>query len=337
MRPTRSRARRAPQLTPRAVLICATLLACALRAAAAAPVPTVFAPGVISGPANDLSPAFAPDGRTVYFTRGNSEDSVILESHLSGSRWSEPQVAPFSGRWRDLEPAYAPDGSFLVFASSRPPVEGGKPVDGSWGGKSRPGRGGNLWRVARQGDAWGQPTRLPDTINRGDSIFSPAVARDGSIYFMEPDRDSGRFQTYRSQLEAGVYQPAERLPWSAAAWSNVDVTVAPDESFAVFSSNRPPAEGNLDLFIVFRSDGRWGEPLHLGTEVNSPTSEIEARLGPDGRTLYFGSDRSTPRAYPHTPQATRESLQRMHDWDNGLMNIWRVDLSSWLAAPRRHS
>jgi hypothetical protein len=328
------RARGARGRTQAIVMTCATLLVCALRAAAA-PVPTVFAPGVISGPASDMTPAFSPDGRTVYFTRSNNEDYVILESHLQGSRWSEPEVAPFSGQWRDLEPAFAPDGSFLVFASSRPREEGGKPVDGSWGGKSWPGRGGNLWRVERQGAGWGQPVRLPDTVNRSTSIFSPAVTRDGSLYFMDPDSDSGRFQIYRSQLTAGVYQPAERLPWSAAAWSNVDVAVAPDESFVVVCSSRPPAEKSLDLFIIFHRDGRWAEPIHLNAQDNSPISGIEARLGPDGHTLFYSTDKATPRTAPHTPQEMREILRRMRDWDNGLMNIWQVDLSSWLKAPQQ--
>ena len=34
--------------------------------------PKLFAPGVISGPADDLSPAFSPDGNSLFFTRSNS-------------------------------------------------------------------------------------------------------------------------------------------------------------------------------------------------------------------------------------------------------------------------
>ena len=52
-------------------------------AAAQGSPPQIFSPGVISGPANDLSPAFTPDGKTVFFTRSNSSQSTILVSHLS--------------------------------------------------------------------------------------------------------------------------------------------------------------------------------------------------------------------------------------------------------------
>ena len=40
----------------------------------------VFAPGVISGPANDAAATFSPDGRTVYFFRSNGEDYDIMVS-----------------------------------------------------------------------------------------------------------------------------------------------------------------------------------------------------------------------------------------------------------------
>ena len=63
------------------------------------PAPTIFAPGVISGPGNDGTPTLSPDGRTLYFYRYGTApaSAVILESHRSGAGWSEPVVAPFSG------------------------------------------------------------------------------------------------------------------------------------------------------------------------------------------------------------------------------------------------
>ncbi len=116
--------------------------------------PRIFSPGVISGSANDLSPAFTPDGRTVFFTRSNSSQSTILISHLSAGTWSKPQIASFSGEWLDLEPTMAPDGSYLIFISSRPTVSGGKPIDGFYNGAAQPGRGGNLWRVDHTSSGW---------------------------------------------------------------------------------------------------------------------------------------------------------------------------------------
>src|SRR5690348_7760990 len=127
----------------RAVLsLFAVAVSASLACLAATPAaPQVFAPGVISALANASAPASPPDGKTVYFTRGNGSDYDILVSHYDGRRWSTPEIAPFSGQWRDLEPAMAPDGSYLIFASSRPQPGSSTPPDGSWAGSPTPARG----------------------------------------------------------------------------------------------------------------------------------------------------------------------------------------------------
>ncbi|MGH7690036.1 MAG: TolB family protein, partial [Gemmatimonadaceae bacterium] len=185
-----------------AVAFCAL---CSTSLAAQQPEPTVFAPGVISGSANDLSPAFTPDGRTVFFTRANSSQSVVLVSHLlSRGTWSKPEIAPFSGTWRDLEPAMAPDGSYLIFASNRPATAGGKALDAYYNGAAQPGIGGNLWRVDRTANGWGQPRRLPDIVNSSGAIFSPSIAADGNLYFMKPSGAQTQFHIFRAQVSRGA-------------------------------------------------------------------------------------------------------------------------------------
>ena len=303
-----------------------------LAATAHASPPTVFAPGVISGAAHDSAPAFAPDGRTVYFTRSNPAASTIVVAERTAAGWSTPTIASFSGEWSDMEPAMAPDGSFLVFVSNRPARPGGAPIDGTFNGKTYPAGGGNLWRVDRRGAGWSAPVRLPESINRTTATFAPSVVRDGSIYYMEAGKD-GAFGLLRAQRRAGGYDAPARVAWSAPHTSDVDPAVAADESYAVFSSNRAPA-AKMDLFLVRRARrGGWGKPIHLGTEVNSPGSDAEARLSPDGRTLYFSSERVVPVVFPRSRAAAARDLDRL-SWDNTLYNIWRVDLSPWLDAGR---
>lgn len=288
---------------------------------AADPAPTVFAPGVISGPLHDSAPAFTPDGTTVYFSRSDGPHSSILVSHLEQGRWSQPLTATFSGQWSDMEPSMSPDGRSLVFISNRPKLAGGKPLDGFFMGRSFPGGGGNLWMVTRQADGWSMPVRLPEMVNRSDSTFAPSVAADGSLYFMHPADDPKHFRLYRAAYVHGAYQEPQPLPFSDGSTTDVDPAVAPDESFVVFGSNRAPAR-QIDLFIVFRDKGQWGTPIHLGDVVNSAGSDAEARLSPDHRALYFASDRLSDLP----PGATRA------DWDNGKYNIWQVSLAPWLEA-----
>jgi Tol biopolymer transport system component len=305
---------------------------CAASIAAQQPEPKVFAPGVISGPANDLSPAFTPDGRTVLFTRANSSQSVILVSHLSGDKWTKPAIAPFSGTWRDLEATMAPDGSFLIFASNRPAAPGGEAIDAYYNGAAQPGIGGNLWRVDRTPNGWGEPHRLPDVINSNGSIFSPSIAADGSVYFMKPVGDQARFHIFRAQFSHGTYETPVEVPISAGdSVGDYDPAVAPDESFIVFSSARMKANGT-SLFIAVKKGDTWGTPTYMGEAVSPPHSnDIESRLSPDHRTLYYSTTREVP--ITSQPGETAEKgLAMMEAWNNGLANIWEVSLDSWIGS-----
>ena len=306
-------------------------LACAI--ALLAP-PIVFAPSVISGAAHETAPAFAPGGRSVLFGRSSAAASFILESHRSGSMWSKPVIANFSGHWTDMEPAMSPDGSYVVFASNRPVAPGGAPLDGDAGGSPQPGTGSNLWRAERVAAGWKTPVRLPGVINRGTSVFPPSVAANGDLYFMRPVGVKGRFAIFLSRMTATGYAEPEPLSFSDGSVTDVDPAVSPDGSFMVFGSGRHPGT-DIDLFVTFHDDGKWSDPVNLGQSVNSAGSDAEPRIGPDGRTLYFSSDRTIPASQPMTTASASGALRMLSQYNNGLYNIWSVDLGPLLAAHGR--
>ena len=293
----------------------------AVAAAQAAP-PEIFAPGVVSGPSNDADAAFTPDGTTLVFSR----DGAILLSTKSPAGWSPPVPAPFSGRWMDAQPTLAPDGSTLVFVSNRPLADGDA---------AHP--GGNLWRVERRGDDWGEPVHLPAVVNRGAGIWGPSLAADGSLYFMDRVDGKGPFKLWRAQAQAGTWLEPVLQSFGDPGTQDVDPAVAPDESFIVFSSKHPATEQHERLYIAFRAGAGWGKPIDLGDALNGTggSDSNEARLGPDGRTLYFTSDRQQPISYPRTRAQADADLVRIAAWDNGNQNIWRVSLAPWLDAAKR--
>jgi dipeptidyl aminopeptidase/acylaminoacyl peptidase len=162
---------------------------------------------VVSGPANDGSPAFSPDGNTIFFTRSATNWSAIVESHKIHGQWSHPTLTPFSGEWSDSSPAMSPDGTYLVFESKRPKL----PLDSpqKQGGESFPGVVSNLWRVDRIGTGWSKPTRLPDSVNlAGQSLWKASIAADGTIYFVAIDT-KGEKRLYSSYYLNGTYQQAQ--------------------------------------------------------------------------------------------------------------------------------
>jgi hypothetical protein len=279
------------------------------------PAPQIFAPGVISGPGNDGAPAFMPDGRTVYFSRGGGTWSVLLESHFTDGRWSEPVIAPFSGDWSDSQPAVSPDGAFLVFVSWRPVA----PTSTLQA---------NLWRVDREGAGWSKPARLPETVNINARVFKPSLAADGSLYFLSIQA-GGKMRLFCAPFVNGAYRTAQPLPFSTDGTADVDPEIAPDQSFLVFSSaGRRAGDTHEHLYITRKTGSAWGpvQPIrYAGDDANGSSNDNEAHLGP-GRTLYFDSDRALPVPHPRTRAQSEQDLERLRGWDNGNANAWFLPL-----------
>jgi Tol biopolymer transport system component len=293
-----------------------------------APEPTIFAPGIVSGPANDGSPTFTPDGRTLYFTRSGTNAGFILESHLTNGAWSAPTVAPFSGQWNDQHPTMAPDGSYLIFVSTRPAPQ-------------IPDKVAHLWRVNRTPTGWSTPEHLPPAVNIGSRIFAPSVASDGTIYFLSirEGSDHPAFQLYRSRRVDNAYAQAEPLPFSDSSTADVDPEIAPDQSFLVFASaNRRAGDTKEHLYMVVNKGGTWGHVIPLrytGDDANGGSTDNEPNLAADHRTLYFSSDRTL---FPHLPRTRAQGeadLARIEQWDNGNTNVWSFSLTPFLEPPAR--
>jgi flagellar motor protein MotB len=65
-----------------------------------------------------------------------------------------------------------------------------------------------------------------------------------------------------------------------------------DGRYMVFTAcNRPDGLGRCDLYYAIKEGDRWSVPKNMGNQINSPYRETQPSLSPDGRTLYFASDR----------------------------------------------
>jgi hypothetical protein len=282
-----------------------------IAAAGEAAVPSVFAPGIVSD-ADSASPAFTPDGRTVYFMRGAGEGSMLMQSQLGAAGWSAPRLLPFSGKWRDLDPALAPDGSFLLFVSNRPASPGAAQLDAVRAGQRQVGKGMNIWKVERRATGWSEPVHLPADINSCSMTFAPNVAADGSIYFIGCAAPDDGLYLKRALYRGGNYLPPFKVSLGAAGAQIRDPAIAPDRSFILFSIKHEPTAA-YRLAIAFHSEQGWSAPLDLGDDVNGGTHNMGAQLGCDRRTLYYYSDRAGSAAVAGD-------------------SIWQVSLTPWLQA-----
>lgn len=122
--------------------------------------------------------------------------------------------------------------------------------------------------------------------------FTPDGA---TAYFARSDRffpQSRQATIMVSTLEDGAWTMPEVASFSGE-FSDIDPSISPDGLRLFFSSIRP-VEGaerrDLDVWMVERTDSGWGDPIHLGAEVNSDSDELYPSVASDG-TLYFASDR----------------------------------------------
>jgi hypothetical protein len=190
--------------------------------------------------------------------------------------------------------------------------------------------------VERKGKGWGEPTRLPDTVNRSFNIFSPTIAANGDLYFMEAAGEGLHFRLFMSAMKDGQYQPPVPLPFTAGQYGGVDAAVVADESFLVYSSNRPPTPaGQSDMFIVFRKEGVWGEPQPLPDAINAFANANEAHLSPDGHSLYFASGQVVGGPAARDAAAAKQVLSDMRAWNDGDLNIWQVDITDYLKGQQK--
>lgn len=171
--------------------------------------------------------------------------------------------------------------------------------------------------------AWGGPAggvdhaSRPGQEPRSATIFAEGVISDAreqwritfspdgkTAYFASSDAFfpfTRRATIYMSRFEGGAWSRPEVASFSGTH-SDIDPFLSPDGRRLYFSSIRPVAgvpRSDIDLWMVERTAGGWGEPVHLGAGVNSSGSdELYPSVSADG-TLYFASGPPEPRPDRH--------------------------------------
>lgn len=102
--------------------------------------------------------------------------------------------------------------------------------------------------------------------------------------------------TIAERIEPGVYSIGKPLTEPFNSQFNeggASITADNNEMFLTICASGKDGYNNCDLFSVKREYGQWGAVKSLGAHINGAASwESQISVSPDGKTLYFASDRT---------------------------------------------
>jgi Tol biopolymer transport system component len=142
-----------------------------------------------------------------------------------------------------------------------------------------------------------------------------SIARDGTLYFQSDA--SGGGDIYRASRGAGAipYPAAAPIEELSTSVSEGNPAISPDGTLLVFVSDREGGLGGADLYASQFRDGAWSPARNLGEVVNSSFGDFAPAFSPDGKYLFFTSER--PGVVP-APASGRPPG-----------DIYQIDVAAW--------
>ena len=149
---------------------------------------------------------------------------------------------------------------------------------------------------------WQPANTLSELLNTTTNDYEPRLSADGvTLFFVRGKAGENADIFVAVKTPEGWGEPAP-LAGINSTFDDLGPEPAPDGRSLYFYSDRPGGAGGYDLWVASREGDGWGEPINLGSGVNSDYNDYGPALTPDGGTLYFASNR------PHTPDAREPDL-----------------------------
>jgi hypothetical protein len=181
--------------------------------------------------------------------------------------------------------------------------------------------------VVKADFTFGTPTELPN-VNSSSHDFQPSISANGLSLFFTSARPGGLggrdiWVTTRETTDDDWGEPANLgSPVNSTAWEGASISYD-GLSLYMGSTRSRGSNANADLWVTTRDTiySEWGNPMNLGSTVNSSADQCYPSISADELELYFSSNRGggvggydiwvTKRATTHDPWGTPENLGSM--------------------------
>jgi tetratricopeptide (TPR) repeat protein len=138
---------------------------------------------------------------------------------------------------------------------------------------------------------WTSPKNINADIMSDGDFYPVSLSYDGKILFLVKDDPfiSNIYISYYVDSISQWIQLQELKNVNSRFWES-GVSVSSDENIIYYSSNRRGTIGGTDIFMIEKDNkGRWGKPVNLGNNINTPFNEDNPVISKDGNRLYFSS------------------------------------------------
>jgi Tol biopolymer transport system component len=154
----------------------------------------------------------------------------------------------------------------------------------------------DLWWMKKKDGKWQKPNKFGKTVNTIYHEAYPSLAPSGDLYFFRELEEEGvGCEIFVSRYRNGQYLSSENIGSEInSSKHDCDPCISPDGQYLIFCvRDRTEGLGKNDLYISYKnSDGSWAKSINLGRTINSKAEEITPFLTPDGKYLFFSSNRT---------------------------------------------
>lgn len=192
-----------------------------------------------------------------------------------------------NSRYDEQNPILSPDGKDLYFTRANDSLNIGGPRDK-----------GDIWvsHLSANG-VWEKPENLGRPVNDDLKNYMLGFSPDGTIMFLNQEKRNPGGLIINDGIAFSVFANGK---WSKPGRVSVDYllnkskhqsgSITADGSLMLLSLQAYASRGEEDIYICSYENGKWTQPINLGSDINSSGQEMTPYLSADKKHLYFSSN-----------------------------------------------
>lgn len=155
----------------------------------------------------------------------------------------------------------------------------------------------DVWISTYDGTKWSTAINADGPINNEANNYVVGISDNGELLTLantyHPTGESriGIAQTWKASYGSWVFPKNLITPGIITHNLYAEYFMNSDRTVLLLALERADSHGMKDIYVSFSSNQiEWSDPMNIGKDVNTASTEMAPFLGPDGKSLYFSSN-----------------------------------------------